>query len=360
MMKKIILIFSCLGIIMASVKAQPIESVYQTRIGIIQKNIEQRFFNSAKGLYYEAVPVESNKKTFSYLWPLCALIQAANEAEVLSPSKDYMTSALNAIDQYYNTNPPTPGYQAYVTALEKSDRYYDDNQWVAIACLDAYQRSQKVDFLNKAELIYRFMMSGYDAASGGGIYWKEGDKTSKNTCSNGPGILVALQLYNVTKEKTYLDTALLLYNWVNAHLESPEGIYYDNIKIPSLKIDSATYTYNTGTMLQSNVLLYNITHEKKYLAEAQRIAKAAKNHFYKDNRLPGNYWFNAVLVRGYVQLYKVDKNKSKLQFFIDDAERIWKDERDANNLLGKNNKTKSLIDQAAMMEIYGRLATLEK
>ncbi|HXS55602.1 MAG TPA: glycoside hydrolase family 76 protein [Hanamia sp.] len=359
MMKKIILIFSCLSVIIVSVKAQPKAGVYQARIGIINKNIEQRFFDSSKRLFYEAVPVESNEKAFSYLWPLCALIQAANEAEVLSPSEDYMTSALNAIDQYYNNNPPTPGYQAYVTALEKSDRYYDDNQWIAIACLDAYQRTQKIDFLNKAKLIYRFMMSGYDSASGGGIYWKEGDKTSKNTCSNGPGILVALQLYNITKSKPCLDTALLLYNWVNAHLESPEGIYYDNIRIPSLKIDSATYTYNTGTMLQSNVLLYKITHEKKYLVEAQRIAKAAKNHFYKNNRLPGNYWFNVVLLRGYIELYKVDRNKSQLQFFIDDAERIWKDERDANNLLGKNNKIKSLIDQAAMIEIYARLAALE-
>lgn len=358
-MKKMALIFSCFAFLISIVNSQPKSGIYQTRINIIHKNIEQHFFDASKGLFYEAIPVASNEKAYSYLWPLCALIQAANEAEVLSPSKNYMSSALKAIGQYYNTNPPTPGYQAYVTALEKSDRYYDDNQWIAIACLDAYQRTQKVDFLDKAELIYRFMMSGYDSASGGGIYWKEGDKNSKNTCSNGPGILIALQLYNITKSKPYLDTALLLYNWVNANLESPEGIFYDNVRIPSLKIDSATYTYNTGTMLQSNVLLYNITHDKKYLVEAQRIAKAAKSHFYKNNRLPGNYWFNAVLLRGYIELYKVDKNKSQLQFFIDDAERIWKDERDANNLLGKNSKTKSLIDQSAMMEIYARLAALE-
>ena len=125
------------------------------------------------------------------------------------------------------------------------------------------------------------MMTGYDTISGGGLYWKEGDKTTKNTCSNGPGILVALQLYKITNNKNYLDTALVLYNWVNAHLQSPQGVYYDNIKIPSLKIDSAVYTYNTGTMLQSNVLLYEITHDKKYLNEAERIAKAAKNFFYK-------------------------------------------------------------------------------
>ncbi|MDQ2863986.1 MAG: glycoside hydrolase family 76 protein [Bacteroidota bacterium] len=162
----------------------------------------------------------------------------------------------------------------------------------------------------------------------------------------------------MTNQQNYLDTALLLYKWVNAHLQSPEGLYYDNIRIRSMKIDSAIYTYNTGTMLQSNVLLYDITKDKKYLQEAQRIASAAKNFFYKNNRLPANYWFNAVLLRGEIALYKVDKNKDHIQFFIDDANRIWKDEKNEQGLIGKKDKRKSLIDQAAMIEIYARLAEL--
>ena len=189
------------------------------------------------------------------------------------------------------------------------------------------------------------------------LYWKEDEKTTKNTCSNGPGILIALQLYKITKQKSYLDTALVLYNWVNKNLQSPDGLYYDNIKIPSLKIDSAIYTYNTGTMLQAAALLYEITNDKKYLTQATRISIAAKKYFYKNNRLPGNYWFNAVLLRGYVELYQIDHNKQQLQFFIDEAERIWKEERNEKDLIG-TNKRQSLIDQAAMLEIYARLLQL--
>jgi hypothetical protein len=44
-----------------------------------------------------------------------------------------------------------------------------------------------------------------------------------------------------------------------------------------------------------------------------------------------------VLLRGYIELYKADKNKSQLQFMIDDADRIWQQERDAQNLLGPKN-----------------------
>ncbi len=203
------------------------------------------------------------------------------------------------------------------------------------------------------------MMTGYDTIVGGGIYWKEGDKTTKNTCSNGPGILIALQLYIITKNKHYLDTALLLYNWVNTHLQAPQGIYYDAVKIPSLKLDSAVYTYNTGTMLQSNVLLFKITHQQKYLDESKRIADAAEKRFYRNNRLPGNIWFNAVLLRGFVELYKVEKNAGRLHFFIQDANRIWENEKDEQGLIGAENRRKTLINQAAMMEIFALIARLQ-
>lgn len=359
-----IFFISCLAIAgNSSVNAQhPIAigstGTYKGRIDTLNKNIYQYFYDSAKALYYETNNTKAGEKPHSYLWPLCALIQAANEAEILQPEKNYIRPVMKAIDQYYSPLPPAPGYQAYVAKEEKDDRFYDDNQWIAIAYIDAFNRTKRQEYLEIAKNIYRFMMTGYDAAAGGGLYWKEGDNTTKNTCSNGPGILIALQLYKITNDKNYLDTALILYNWVNMHLQSPQGVYFDNIKVPSLKIDSAVYTYNTGTMLQSNVLLYNITRNKKYLQEAQRISKAAEKVFYKNNKLPGNYWFNAVLLRGYEELYKVNKDKSQLQFFIDDADRIWEHEKNGKGLVGKKEERKSLIDQAAMIEIYARLAQI--
>ncbi len=334
--------------------AQPKNNDYQQRIGIISQNIDSRFYDAKTGLFIETTDSAKNEHPHSFLWPLCALIQAANEADALN-KKNTMKPVVKAIDQYYSSRAPAPGYQAYVTAEKRDTRFYDDNQWVAIAYLDAYNRTKQVSYLNKATEIEHFMMTGFDTLSGGGLYWEEDHRTSKNTCSNGPGILILLQLYNITRQQSYLDTALLIYNWTNQHLQAPNGLYYDNIKIPTLEISPALYTYNTGTMLQSNVLLYNITKDKQYLTEAERIAKAAKQHFYKEGKLPDNYWFNAVLLRGFTELYKVDKNREQLQFFVSDADRIWNEERDENNLLGRK-KAKSLIDQAAMMEIYARLA----
>ena len=341
-------------------EAQKGSENYKQRIDTLNKNIYEHFYDPANGLFFETNNVQPGEKKYSYLWPLCALIQAADEEELIDPSNDYLSRVMKAIAQYHSNIPPAPAYQAYVTQIEKDDRYYDDNQWIAIACLDIYNRKKDVSYLNIAKEIYHFMMKGYDTAAGGGLYWKEGDKRSKNTCSNGPGILVALQLYKITHQKNYLDTALVLYNWVNLHLRSPEGLYYDNIKIPSLKIDSALYTYNSGTMLQSNVLLYQLTENKKYLQEAKRIAAAAEKYFYKNNKLPGNYWFNAVLLRGEIALYQLDHEKEHIQYFIDDANRIWREEKSAGGMVGEKGKRKRLIDQAAMIEIFARLSNLSK
>ena len=333
-------------------------NTFRQRADSLHALVYKYFYDAENSLYYETNQIRTGENKYSYLWPLCALVQAANEQEAVHPSRNFMNPVLKAIQQYHSTIPPPAGYQAYVTKEKKDSRFYDDNQWIGIACIDAYNRTHEKKYLDIGKEIYQFMMTGFDTISGGGLYWREDKKNSKNTCSNGPGIIIALELYKITHQKSYLDTALILYHWVNDHLRSPSGLYYDNLQIPSLKIDSAMYTYNAGTMLQSNVLLYQVTGDKKYLKEAEQIASSVKDHFYKNNKLPANYWFNAVLLRGEIALYHVDKNPGHINFFIKYADSVWNEQRDKNGLIGKPGKRKALIDQAAIIEIYARLAQL--
>ncbi len=334
--------------------AQPAAAEYEKRAEAIQSSMEKYFFDPSTRYYKEYYRPDSvSDFHYSYLWPLCALVQASNETESAGSGRIPMKGVLQSIRDYYDPSPPAPAYGSHIVKLKKEDRFYDDNQWIGIACLDAWERTGDPLFLQQGKLIYRFMMTGFDTASGGGLYWKERDHSTKNTCSNGPGIILALQLFKATKEKPYLDTALLLYEWTNRYLLSDKGVYYDNIKLPSRKIDKRTYTYNTGTMLQSNVLLHGITGDARYLREAQRLAESAWSHFYTNGKWPPNAWFNAVLLRGYLALYRYDRNKKYIDAFITDGESRWQ-ERDAANLLGKGPK-KQLIEQAAMLEIYARL-----
>ncbi|RFM29545.1 glycoside hydrolase family 76 protein [Deminuibacter soli] len=324
----------------------------------MNSNVFHYYYDSANQLFTEKEQHYQGDKPHSYLWPLCALLQAANEWEALYPKDAAMQKIMLAVKQYYGNKPPVPGYEAYVIKEGGDDRFYDDNQWLGISFIDAYQRTHNKQWLSAAQVIYRFMMTGYDTVSGGGLYWKEGDKTTKNTCSNGPGAVLALQLYRSTKDTAYLHTGLSLYNWAVATLMSPEGLFYDNIRLPAKTIAKQFYTYNSGTMLQSAVLLYEITADKKYLQQAQQMAAAAYHQFYKEGLYPSNYWFNAVLLRGYEELFKADHNPLYLQSFQQYLQNAWAKQTDEHKLAG-TKKEKLLLDQGGLLEIALRMARLE-
>lgn len=341
-----------------TVKAQQTDD-YSKQIDLVYQNIYEYFYDSSHNLFIEKTDLKKDEKPYSYLWPLCAMIQAANEMELLHPGKQYMKPVMKVIDKYYNAAKPLhPGYESYLMEAGGDARFYDDNQWIGIACMDAYHRTKDTSYLNLSKEIYVFMMTGYDSIAGGGLYWKEFDSTTKNTCSNGPGVLLALQLYKATQQEKYLDTAMLLYNWVNKNLESPDGLFFDNIKLPSKEIDKRKFSYNLGTMLQSNVLLYNITKDKKYLIGAKRQADSGLKYFYKNNLFPDNYWFNAVLLRGYVELYRVDKRNVYIKAFKTYVNKVWRLQKDNKNLIGKHS-VKSLIDQAGYLEMLVRLSNVD-
>ena len=207
--------------------------------------------------------------------------------------------------------------------------------------------------------MYDFMMTGYDQVLGGGIYWKEGDKNSKNTCSNGPAVLVALQMYQATKDKAYLDTALKIYNWTNEKLQTPSKLYYDNIKTKDGRVGGPVFSYNTGTMLQSNVYLYEITGDKKYLQAANAIADSSLTFFYGRDKFRDGYWFNAVLLRAYQHLLKYNKDTKYILGFKQCLDYALKNEKNDQGLFTGKNGVQNLVEQGGMLEILARYAWLE-
>ncbi len=266
---------------------KPKTDFYKSEMLDLHSAIETNFHDSISGYYHvELDPSKRETKfghhrEYSWLGALWAMFEATNEVEKVDKSAELVDDIFKNIQHYYDPAPPKPGYGEYIVKLNRGQRYYDDNQWLGNAGLAIYERTKKEAYFDLGKAMYDFMMTAYDTTLGGGLYWRENDFESKNTCSNGPGVIVALKLYKATINQAYLDTALIIFNWTNEKLQTPTGLFYDNIKTKDQSIGTAIFSYNTGAMLQSNVYLYERTGDEKYLTRTISIADSSLPCFYE-------------------------------------------------------------------------------
>lgn len=392
MKKSSILLFSLLAFTMTASKGQDIH--YQ-RAEKTLKTIEKLYaVNDGTNLYRENYPYddtytatylggganENKANPYSYLWPFSGSLSAytilleKNDDATIKSQID--NKILLGLEQYYDKRQPA-AYASYVKFAPQSDRFYDDNIWLGIDFLDLYLHTREKKYLDKSVEIWKFVESGMDDKLGGGIYWMEQKKESKNTCSNAPAVVYLMKLYQSTQDKKYLSKAQELYTWTKTHLQDPQDkVYWDNINLDG-KIDKAKYPYNSGQMIQAASLLYHATQDAAYLKDAQEAAIGSYNYFFdaskkiKSNNAEypalkrSNNWFIAVMFRGYVELFFIDKNKEFIDAFRANLDHAWTNMRDSDGLFGKNwhgeNKPvakKWLLDQFALVEMYARISNI--
>ena len=317
---------------------------------------------------------------FSYLWPYSGTFSAVNALFEATHDKKYKklldSRVLPGLEEYFDTQRVPNAYSSYIRTAPASDRFYDDNLWLGIDFTDTYQMTQEPKYLDKAQLIWKFIESGTDSILGGGIYWCEQKKESKNTCSNAPGSVLALKLFKATNDSSYFEKGKKLYEWTQRNLQdSTDYLYFDNIRLDG-KIGKAKFAYNSGQMMQSAALLYQLTKNPIYLKDAQNIAKECFNYFFTDFTpatneeafrmlKKGDIWFTAVMLRGFIELYRIDKDKTYINAFNKSLSYAWDNARDENGLFntdlsGKSKDQKKwLLTQAAMVEMYSRLAMIQ-
>ena len=313
---------------------------------------------------------------FAYLWPFSGGLSAATALYEVEKDPEYLNllndKLLPALDMYYDTRRSPDAYASYINTAPLSDRFYDDNVWIGIDLTDLYLLTDNKKYLDMAEVIWEFIESGTDTILGGGIYWCEQKKSSKNTCSNAPGSVFALKLYEATNNESYMEKGKGLYDWTKKHLQdTTDYLYYDNIRLNG-RVDKTKYAYNSGQMLQASALLYKLTKEQVYLVEAQNIAASCYSYFFNGFQTEGresfkllkkgNIWFTAVMLRGFIELYNLDKNEEYITAFQKNLDYGWSYMLDESGLFNSDwsgqtkDDSKWLLTQFAMVEMYARLS----
>ncbi len=336
-------------------------------------------FNSDYAATYLDNQDQAKPNPYSFLWPYSGSLSAVSAIMMHKKTKgveSYLTAkVLPGLAHYFDTTRSPFAYASYINDAPPSDRFYDDNVWLGIDFTELYLHTSKAEYLEKAKLIWKFIESGTDEKLGGGIYWCEQSKKSKNTCSNAPGAVYALKLFEATKDSSYFKQGKALYEWIKNTLQDKNDyLYFDNIGLNG-RIQKRKYAYNSGQMLQAAALLYKLTDKKEYLVDAQNIAQSAHNYFFEDFSAAdgskmkilkkGDIWFTAIMFRGFVELYHLDKNKTYLQDFDKNLNFAWKNMREQNGLFNSDwsgqtkDKSKWLLTQFAMAEMYARMPELK-
>ena len=243
-------------------------------------------------------------------WGAGVQLSALAAAARVDPEKyrPRLRSFIDGFNVYWTNFNGLGGYDVQ-PGPKPDDRYYDDNAWIVLALADAYEVMHDSGDLARAEATQRFVLSGEDAQLGGGIYWHEPKRESKNTCVNAPAIVGALRLYQLTARPAYLEDARRLYRWTCAHLQGQDGLFADNIRLNG-HVNETRYSYNTGLMIRAASLLHRVTGEAAYLADAERIAHAAEGKWVvpETGGIRDSARFAHLLLEGFLALQDEDRD----------------------------------------------------
>ena len=370
-------------------ESQPLDTVYIKKAEATFDKMFELFWYDRMKIMYDKHPnilnANTNTSTYPYdlgyafVWGYGSVLSAYNAIFQRSPSfsdfeKKYKNKIVDGLEIYYNTSKHPAAYACFPNDWD--DRFYDDNVWLGIDLVELYNRTKDSWYLDKAKIIWTFILTGKDTVLGGGIYWKEGDKTTKNTCSNAPAAVLGLKLYQSTKDVSYLTTSKELYEWTKKNLQDPtDYLYWDCIKV-SGTIEKSKFAYNSGQMIQAAALLYTITKNEKYLSEAKLVAESAYNYYFEKYTLPtgetitvlkkGSLWFNAIMFRGFAELHQIEKNMKYIAAFRQSLDYAWRYARDPQTGLFNSDfsgrttdKEKDLLTQGGIIEMYARMATIQ-
>ena len=237
-------------------------------------------------------------------------------------------------------------------------------------------------------MVWEYLQKGTNDIAGGGIHWRElPPSVGKHTCSTAPGTVLAAKLYLATNDTKYLDNAIELYSWLKKTLQDPDDyLYWDNAREVDgeIQIGKEKYSYNTGQPMQAAVLLYKITSNQSYLTDARNMARAAYSRWFRNyysaplkesfKIISGsNTWFNAILFRGYIELYKMElamngkADRTYVSAYEKTMSHAWlsKCRQDTyllnDDFTGNASQTVwGILTEGACVEMLARLASLER
>lgn len=324
--------------------------------------------NRIKAYYPEDTTPNSEYRGTAALWGYGAAMTAVSSGLAVNPNDPTLIARAHEIvtelEQYRY---PTLKYRYYSAIVGGTgESYYDDNAWIVLALYEMALLLESEEYMTISREILDYVLSG--ESEDGGIYWKE-TTISRNTCSTGPAIIGALLHYQHSGDEELLETAIRLYDWSVDVLRDPSDfVYWDNairLSDGTEQVEYTKWTYNSGTMIWSSLLLFEITEEQKYLDDATKTTEGSYARFLnKDIQrdiefFPPWPWFNVYLARGYSEYSRVTGDTKYIESFRKAADLALERGRDANGFIYPSWGSGSILSHYQFVSGLEQAGTIE-
>ena len=192
--------------------------------------------------------------------------------------------------------------------------YYDDMEWLTLACLKAYEATGDREYYEVAQLLWDDIQTGRSPEYQGAVTWnKDCHPSCKNAISNSPAALIGARLYRINGNAQPLAIAEEVHAFLKNRLVNPAtgGVWdsYNPVDNTTNKNPDWVFSYNVGMYLSASVELYKVTGNQTYLEDAVKSADFAVNNRLVNNVLFTNErgqgdggLFKGIFVRSLIQL----------------------------------------------------------
>ena len=154
--------------------------------------------------------------------------------------------------------------------------YYDDEGWWALAWLQIFDLTKEEQYLQTAMDIFEDMTKGYGGTCDG-LWWNK-QQTNKVAIANELFLTVAAQLANRAANKEYyLNWALKEWSWFQGTgMINKDYNINDGIDLKTCQNNNGlVWSYNQGVILGGLLELHKASPNESYLTTASQIALAA-------------------------------------------------------------------------------------
>jgi hypothetical protein len=271
--------------------------VWAKRAATSYRALQQNLYHGAAGhnLYRETAATNPGHNPYSYVWEFREASQATLDVQNIPGNESIYQSDIaarsTALQQYASTNPARPGFSSYVPPpLGKGgDLYYDDNAEVGLFLLSAYRANGDRSLIDRARTAFAADARGWDTKPDrmcpGGMRWVEKSSDAERVAnSTGFSAQLSAELYQITGQRAYLDWAKRAYQWNRTCLMQSAGLYWNGRRDDG-SINTALWSYNSGSMIGTAVQLYRATGDRQFLDNAIADANGALAYWTKGDRL---------------------------------------------------------------------------